>query len=151
MKISAKTRYGLRALVDLAIHDIGSPVPLINIANRQEISINYLEQVFALLKKANIVRSIKGAQGGYILARKSDKITVADVIRAIEGDIMIVEEEPPKNEVSMLYQNFTQCLQEKVWNKITDSVNEVVNNITIESLVRQYQENAYNDVGMYYI
>ncbi len=151
MKISAKTRYGLRALVDLAIHDIGSPVPLINIANRQEISINYLEQVFALLKKANIVRSIKGAQGGYILARKSDKITVADVIRAIEGDIMIVEEEPPRNEVSMLYQNFTQCLQEKVWNKITDSVNEVVNNITIESLVRQYQENAYNDVGMYYI
>lgn len=70
MKISTKGRYGLRALVDLASHSTSEAVSLASVANRQKISVNYLEQVFATLRKAGLVKSIKGPQGGYMLAMK---------------------------------------------------------------------------------
>lgn len=151
MKISTKSRYGLRSLVDLAVHSAGEQVPLVSIANRQSLSVNYLEQVFSLLKKANIVKSVKGAQGGYILGRRPDEITVADVIRAIEGDILIVEEEIQSDETSLLYQNMQVCLQKQVWDKMTESVCQVVENITLEQLIKEYQELSQTDTMMYYI
>lgn len=151
MKISTKTRYGLRTLVDLAVHSTGEQVPLIHIAKRQNLSVNYLEQVFALLKKAQIVKSIKGAQGGYVLARPAKDITVGDVIRAIEGELIIVEEEARKNETSLVYQNMQVCLQTEVWDKITESVNQVIDEITLEDLIKDYQNLAISDADMYYI
>lgn len=151
MKISTKSRYGLRALVDLAVHSTGEQVPLVSIANRQSLSVNYLEQVFSLLKKAAIVKSIKGSQGGYILGRKASDITVADVVRAIEGDILIVEEERPSAETSLLYQNMQACLQKEVWDKMTESVCNVMESITLEELTKEYQLHSEQDAGMYYI
>lgn len=151
MKISTKVRYGLRALVDLAVHSTGEQVPLVYIARRQDLSVNYLEQVFSLLKKAGIVKSIKGAQGGYVLGREASSIRVSDVIRAIEGDIMIVEEEPKLNETSLLYQNLQECLQRQVWDKMTESVTKVVENITLEDLTKDYQTLMHDDLNMYYI
>lgn len=70
MKISTKGRYGLRALADLAGHDNGEPIALASIAQRQKLSLNYLEQVFSVLRKAGIVKSLKGVNGGYRLAKK---------------------------------------------------------------------------------
>lgn len=122
-----------------------------SIAKRQNLSINYLEQVFSLLKKANIVKSVKGAQGGYVLGRRAEEITVADVIRAIEGDIIIVDEEVPSGEVSLLYQNMQRCLHEQVWRKITESVSQTMEQITLEELMKVYQEKAQDDTWMYYI
>lgn len=151
MKISTKARYGLRALVDLAVHSTGEQVPLIYIAKRQSLSVNYLEQVFALLKKAAIVKSVKGAQGGYVLARSTVSITVADVIRAIEGEILIVEEEPKRSDTSLLYQNMQECLQKQVWDKMTQSVCEVMESITLEELTKDYQTLMHDDLNMYYI
>lgn len=126
-------------------------MPLMSIAKRQNLSINYLEQVFSLLKKANIVKSVKGAQGGYVLGRRAEEITVADVIRAIEGDIIIVDEEVPSGEVSLLYQNMQRCLHEQVWRKITESVSQTMEQITLEELMKVYQEKAQDDTWMYYI
>lgn len=151
MKISTKSRYGLRALVDLAIHSNGEQVPLVHIANRQDLSVNYLEQVFALLKKGAIVKSIKGAQGGYILARPASEITVSDVIEALEGEIQIVEEEVRKNETSIIYQNMQKCLQTEVWDKITESVRQTMKEITLEDLIRDYQGVSDSAIDMYYI
>ena len=151
MKISTKARYGLRALVDLAVHSTGEQVPLIYIAKRQNLSINYLEQVFSLLKKNGIVKSVKGAQGGYMLGRETSHITVADVIRAIEGDIIIVEEEIKRSDTTLLYQNMQECLQKQVWDKITESVCKVMEEITLEDLTKDYQTLMHDDLNMYYI
>ena len=151
MKISTKSRYGLRTLVDLTIHSSGNQVPLVMIAKRQNLSVNYLEQVFALLKRANIVKSIKGAQGGYILARPACEITVGEVIRAIEGEILIVEEEVRKSEGPVIYQNMQVCLQKRVWDKITESINQVVDEITLEDLTKDYQKLLSSSGEMYYI
>lgn len=151
MKISTKTRYGLRTLVDLAVHSTGEQVPLVHIAKRQNLSVNYLEQVFALLKKAQIVRSIKGAQGGYVLARPACEITVGDIMKAIEGELVIVEEEVRKDETSLVYQNMQVCLQKEVWDKITESVRQVIDQVTLEDLIKDYQKLAISDSDMYYI
>jgi len=151
MKISTKARYGLRALVDLAVYSTGEQVPLIHIARRQSLSTNYLEQVFSLLKKAGIVKSIKGAQGGYLLGREASYITVGDVIKAIEGDILIVEEEMKRSDTTLLYQNMQECLQKQVWDKITESVYKVMEEITLEDLTKDYQTLMHDDLNMYYI
>nr|WP_302596399.1 Rrf2 family transcriptional regulator [uncultured Cellulosilyticum sp.] len=150
MKISTKARYGLRALIDLAVHTTGEQVPLAYIAARQELSVNYLEQVFSLLKKAGIVRSVKGSQGGYILVKRPDEITVGQVIRAIEGEISIVEDDLPTGN-SLLYDNLQQCLKERVWEPINQSICEVIDHITLEQLVRDYQILGQENAGMYYI
>ena len=151
MKISTKTRYGLRALVDLAVYSETAQVPLVNIAQRQGLSVNYLEQVFSLLKKRNIVKSVKGAQGGYMLAREAHLITVGEVIRAIEGDIAIVDEENESPCESLLYANLKKCLKDEVWDKINQSICEVIDQITLEDLKRDYTGLIQTDVNMYYI
>lgn len=151
MKISTKARYGLRALVDLAVHSSGDQVPLISIAQRQELSANYMEQVFSSLKKAGIVKSIKGSQGGYILAKRSCDITVGEVIRAIEGEILIVEEEEARDNASLIYNSMKQCLQEQVWSKITESICQVIDHITLEDLMKDYEKLNQKEVLMYYI
>ena len=87
MKLSTKGRYGLRALIDLAQYSEKEAVPISSIAQRQNISESYLEQLFAKLKKAGLVMSIRGAQGGYRLAKPSDTISVGDVLRALEGNL----------------------------------------------------------------
>ncbi len=151
MKISTKARYGLRALVDLAVHSGGEHLALIQIAKRQELSVNYLEQVFSLLKKSNIVKSVKGSQGGYMLARKPKDITVGHIVRAIEGEILIVDKEEYTNDTSLILQNMQQCIWENVWSKMTQSICEVVDNITLEDLMKDYQVLSIDESLMYYI
>lgn len=91
LKLSTKGRYGLRAFIDLAVCGEGQPVSLASIAQRQEISVSYLEQLMAKLRKAGLVESVRGVNGGYSLARPADEISVGDVLRALEGDLAPVE------------------------------------------------------------
>ena len=84
MRLSTKSRYGIRAIFDIAYHSGGLPTQIKEISRRQEITPRYLEQIFQKLKKAGIVKSIRGPKGGYYLARKPEKIAVGDVIRAME-------------------------------------------------------------------
>ena len=85
MKLTTKGRYGLRAMVDLAVNTDDEAVALSQIAERQGISLNYLEQLVARLKKSGIVNGIRGAQGGYVLAMPAEEISVGDILRALEG------------------------------------------------------------------
>ena len=91
MKLSTKGRYGLRAMIDLAQYSEQEAVSISSIAQRQNISESYLEQLVAKLKKSGLVMSTRGAQGGYRLARPADEISVGDVLRALEGGLNLVE------------------------------------------------------------
>ncbi len=93
MKLSTRGRYALRAMIDLAQIQCSNlkPISLRDISLRQEISLQYLEQLFNKLKKANLVKSIRGAGGGYLLTKEADKINAGDIIRAVEGPIVLVD------------------------------------------------------------
>jgi Rrf2 family protein len=148
MKVSTKGRYGLRALVDLAIYSSESHVSLVNIASRQQISLNYLEQVFAALRKAGIVKSLKGAQGGYTLAEKPNKIKVADIIKTLEGDFQIAGEVSSQNSEE---DRVGQVIQNLVWNQINERIEDILMNTTLEDLVNEYQRISVPGQQMYYI
>lgn len=87
MKLSTKGKYGLRAMIDLARYSEKEPVSIGSVAARQGISERYLEQLVALLKKAGLVKSIRGASGGYVLEKKPSEISVGDILRALEGSL----------------------------------------------------------------
>jgi Rrf2 family protein len=143
MKVSTKGRYGLRAIIDLSVNSTGDYVSLISIAERQNISKNYLEQVFSALRKTGIVKSVKGSQGGYLLNGETSDIRVGDVLRALEGDLSVVKEEENINN------KIERCIKKNLWDKIDEQVFEIINNITLEDLINEY--NKGNDSLMYYI
>lgn len=134
MKLSTKGRYGLRAALDLALHAEEEAVALSQVADRQGISINYLEQLIAKLKKAGIVNSIRGAQGGYILARSADRISVGEILRALEGDLTPVDCSEIINGNTSC-SNSDQCVTKYVWKRISDSINDAVDGIMLSELV----------------
>lgn len=148
MKISTKGRYGLRAMIDLTVNSAGDHVALNSIAERQNVSENYLEQVFSTLRKAGLVKSIKGAQGGYVLAHKASDITVGNILRALEGNLSVIDETSEGKEASA---SMEQCLSSNVWEKINESVNSVVDAITLEDLVNDYKKLNGNLSLMFYI
>lgn len=149
MKLSTKGRYGLRAMVDLAVYSTGEQVPLNAIAERQNISITYLEQVFSALRKSGIVKSVKGAQGGYILADEPEKIKVGSILRVLEGDLSIIDESAniPLYEGS----GVQYCLKVNVWDKMNDALNHLVDSMTLEGLADEYKQINGLMAPMYYI
>ena len=147
MKLSTKGRYGLRAMLDLAIYSAGDHVSLYNIAERQGISENYLEQVFSTLRKAGLVKSVKGAQGGYVLAREPSKTTAGQILRTLEGDLSVVDEEKEDAAGNLVI----GCIKENVWNRMNECLNEVVDSITLEDLLTDYRKREGIDNEMYFI
>ena len=135
MKLSTKGRYGLRAFVDIAIYSEEDPVSLAEVAKRQDISISYLEQLMTKLRKANLVEAVRGASGGYILAKKPEEISVGDVLRALEGDLSPVECATEEESCEHSCGATGHCTTRLVWKKINDSVNDTINNIFISELV----------------
>lgn len=146
--ISTKGRYGLRAMVDLALNSASEHTALSSIAERQDISANYLEQVFALLKKAGLVKSIKGSQGGYILMEKPANITVGAILRALEGDLNVINE---KEESKAADKIIECCLMDNVWKKLNETINSTVDSITLEDLLNEYNKRNINLSFMAYI
>lgn len=146
MKLSTKGRYGLRALTDLAANDAGGTVSLAQIAQRQKLSLNYLEQVFGMLSRAGIVIGVKGSNGGFRLARDMDKITVRDVLEALEGEFSIVDRSGEEE------QDMVQAaLRTLLWDEIDRKVNFFLEEKTLGSLVREYRRNLEKGTIMYYI
>lgn len=121
-------------MFDLALYYGETPVPLKAVAGRQNLSEHYLEQLIAMLRRAGLVRGVRGAQGGYILARRPDEITVGDVIRALEGPIApvyCVNEEEPRNCDEADY-----CITRTVWARVRDSIAEVMDSISLADMCR---------------
>lgn len=138
MKLSTKGRYGLRAMIDLARYSEEAPVSIGSIAQRQAISERYLEQLVAMLKKAGLVKSIRGASGGYVLAKDAGQISVGDVLRSLEGSL-----EPVKCAAFYSEEGCAAsdgCVTKYVWQKINDSMNDTVNGIMLDELVKESKE-----------
>ena len=137
MKLSTKGRYGLRAFIDLAVYGEEEPVSLTSIAARQEISLNYLEQLMAKLKKAKLVESVRGVNGGYRLAKPAEEISVGDVLRALEGDLTPVECAGLGEGTESHCNGSGTCVSRIVWKRINDSINNTVDSIFIGELVKE--------------
>lgn len=133
-------------MVDLAVRSLNEQVPLSTIAENQNISVSYLEQVFSILRKAGLVKSIKGAQGGYILSDEPRNITVGLVLRTLEGDLSVVDELSNENNDNMQY-----CIKKNVWDKMNSCINRVVDSITLEDLVDEYYKLNDSKGYIYYI
>lgn len=136
MKISTKGRYGLMLLVDLAMHEGGSPVSLKSVAERQGLSDHYLEQLIAPLRNAELVRSVRGAYGGYMLAKSKSEITVKEVLLTLEGPLTLVDED------------FDDGLG-KLWDRLRSAILDVLESITLSDLIDMRE--ADNDLPMFYI
>lgn len=133
MRISTKGRYALRLMLDLAMNNTNSPVCLKDIAGRQGISDKYLEQIISILNKAGYVKSIRGAQGGYILAKEPREYTVGDILRLTEGSlapVACVEEDDSCERIK-------DCATLFVWKRMNEAINQVVDSITLEDLVTE--------------
>lgn len=136
MKISTRGRYGLKAMVDIAFNSKENTcVSLKSIAERTGISENYLEQLIAPLKKAQLVKSTRGAQGGYILNKRAEDISVGDILRAVEGPLELVE--CLSGSESCGTGDCDTCVTRGVWAKLSDSVSETANNISLAELVEK--------------
>ncbi|BCJ94830.1 AsnC family transcriptional regulator [Anaerocolumna cellulosilytica] len=136
MKLSTKGRYGLRAVLDLALNGESEAVALSGVAERQGISISYLEQLIAKLKRAGIVNSIRGAQGGYILAKKPEDISVGDILRALEGDLNPVDCAEILGSGSSCT-GADLCVTKYVWMRISDSINSTVDTMLLSELLEE--------------
>lgn len=130
-------------MFQLALDESNGPVPLKYIAEQQNLSDQYLEQIFSSLRRAGLVKSIRGAQGGYLLSRDASKITVGDIIRVLEGpvapsDCVLDEESDCKNS--------GHCVTQVVWEKIKESVESVIDSITLQNMIDDYK-NKMKDIN----
>lgn len=139
MKISTKGRYALRLMLDLATYNTGEPVSIKDIAKRQQISEKYLEQIIAVLNKAGFVRSIRGAQGGYMLKKEPKDYTVGMILRQTEGDLAPVS---CVGDEGMECDRKAECVTVRIYEMINDAVNGVVDHITLADLLEWQAEKS---------
>lgn len=140
MKLSTRGRYGLKAMFDLALNYGDGPISLTSIAERQAISVNYLEQLISPLRKAMLVESVRGAQGGYMLAKSPNEITVGVILTTLEGplaptDCVVVDGDDD------ICDHSTYCVTKVIYEKIYESISTVVNSITLQHMIDDYKSN----------
>ena len=132
MRISTKGRYAMQLMLDLARYNTGEPISLKDISKRQEISEKYLEQIITLLNKGGFVRSVRGAQGGYLLNRDPKDYKVGEILRITEGDLAPVA---CLDQNSMECEKRTGCATVRLWQMIDDAVSSVVDKVTLQDLL----------------
>lgn len=132
MILSTKGRYGLRAMFVLAQNYGKGPVSLTQIAELEAISVNYLEQLFLPLRKQKLIASVRGAHGGYLLNHAPDKITIGSVIKTLEGPLL-ASECVDVNTTDC--DNLDYCVTRTVWSRITQSVDDVIESITLQNML----------------
>ena len=136
MKISTKGRYGLRIMTDIAIHEKEGCVSIKDIATRENLSEKYLEQIITTLSKAGLVRSVRGARGGYLLSSSTKEISVEEILIATEGSLAPVA----CAEDNECCENYCDCVTSFIWTKIYDAIIGVVSNISLEELAERSEK-----------
>jgi len=147
MKISTKGRYGTRALLDVALHQNESPVQLKAIAQRQQISLHYLEHIIAPLIAAGMLRSTRGARGGVSLGRSPQGIRLSEVVQVLEGSIAPAECVDDPNVCSRA----DLCVTRDIWAEMKGAMASVLESTTLQDLVERQREKQKSDVIEYYI
>ena len=131
MKLSTRTRYGVRAALELAESAARRPLQLKTIAQHQEISLKYLEQLMAMLRSAGFVRSVRGSKGGYVLAKLPSQIKLSDVFNCLEGPVITAECVQNDNYCA----RSADCVVKQVWAQVQQAVTNVLESITLQDLV----------------
>ena len=137
MQISTKGRYALRLMLDLAVHNTGELVKIKDISARENISEKYLEQIISSLKKAGYVKSLRGAQGGYMLAREPETYTVGTILRLKEGSmkpVACLEDEPNQ------FSRAGECVTLRLWKMLDEAIEGVLDKVTLQDLKDWYEE-----------
>lgn len=134
MRLSTKSRYGLRALFDIAYNSGNLPAQIQDISRRQDISPRYLEQIFQSLKKRGILNSKRGPQGGYFLAKNPDEITVKDIVEATEGDMLLVDCSGGKKKKQDQCSFNGGCVTQTVWDEASNELDKLFGAITLKTL-----------------
>ena len=135
MKLSTRGRYGIHAMYDLAENAGAGPQPIKAIAERQQVPEAYLEQLIAVLRKADLVNSVRGAQGGYMLSRDASEITVGQVLRALEGGLALVDCLAEEDACAKA----CSCPTRVVWLKLHEGVNNIVDGITLQDMLNDHE------------
>ena len=148
MNFSKRSRYGIRALIDLAQNTEAGCVQLSDIADRNCISVKYLEQIFSGLRKAGILRSVKGPQGGYLLAKEPSKLKIADVILALDGSYFLEKEECQDDEKGKAE---ALAVQTEIIEPINQYIHQFLNTLTLQTLVERSEGYKALTGDMYYI
>ena len=138
MKLSSKSRYAVMALVDLARFDNMNPVSLRDISLRQGISLDYLEQIFSKLRKKEIVQSVRGIQGGYILKRKAKEIKLTNIFDAVDEKVKTVQ--CKKESKKSCNGRSTKCLTHNLWDELENHINDFFAKKSLEDLVKENTE-----------
>lgn len=137
MKISTKGRYAIKLMLDLATYYSGTPVKLKDVANRQGISEKYLEQIVSSLSKASLVKSVRGAHGGYLLNASPKNYTVRQILKVVEGNISPVD---CVGENGIPCHKRGTCVSVRIWEKLNDAINNVLEDITLADLMNWQDE-----------
>lgn len=136
MRLSTKGRYALRLMLDVALQDPAVPVSLRDVSQRQDISVKYLEQLTPSLTRAGLLRSIRGAGGGYRLTRSPEDYTVGEILRAAEGDLLPVECAGSGG----CCERASRCVTVEIWREISNAIDSVVDHRTLADLVKRTHE-----------
>lgn len=145
MKVTTKGIYGLSALIDLTLYAREGLVSLSSIAERQNLSLSYLEQTFPLLKKAGIIKSMLGSNGGYQLADEPKNISIKMILETLDGDLSIVNEKNTENSV------LSRSMKKHIWDKVDASVSDILNSMTLQDIADNYKAEAQKSEPMFYI
>jgi len=141
MKLSTRTRYAMRALIELSQNTGKGPLQLKIIAKRQDISVKYLEQLMAVLRSAGLVRSVRGSKGGYVLAKDPAQIKLSDAFHCLEGTVTTVE--CVENEDYC--RRFADCAARQVWKQVQMAIENVLQSMTLQDLINKPIENKALD------
>ncbi|EKT64661.1 Fe-S cluster assembly transcriptional regulator IscR [Providencia burhodogranariea] len=135
MRLTSKGRYAVTAMLDVALHSQSGPVPLADISERQGISLSYLEQLFSRLRKNELVSSVRGPGGGYLLGRNADQIFVAQVIAAVDESVDATRCKGSKEGC----QNGDRCLTHALWRDLSDRITDFLSGISLDELVKNQE------------
>jgi len=136
LRLSTKGRYGVRGMLDLALHYGQGPISIKSIAERQEISLHYIEQLFVKLRRAGLITSVRGPNGGYLLNKPPSDIRIGDIIRVVEGSIAPVYCVDMDGECKRA----DICVARLLWMKVRDKIAEVLDSTTLEDLCKEDRE-----------
>lgn len=136
MKFSTKSRYALRLMIDLTLHNNGEYIALKDISERQNISIKYLEQIVSMLAKAGMLKSVRGPQGGYKLAKNPEEYTAGDILRITEGSLAPI---PCLENDEIDCERYQKCSTIEFWQGYYKALNDYVDSVTVADLAEQYK------------
>lgn len=140
MKISARGRYSMQALFDLAHHSHGEPVPLHLIAERQKLSLPFLEQIFHKLKKAGVVRSVRGPKGGYVLTRPCDQVSIGEILRLTDQNLYAISRDDPEHGRKILLED--ERMSDLLWRQMEEHMTTFMEKVTIADLCAETHSNT---------